>query len=138
VGDCGRIICLANSFSNKVTRRSGRNPRQRGGTIRVDAGFLIEKIIEGIRHSVEYIRTIEDDNVRQRVMSVFVFAIQSTLVLCASFAGIATIGAIFVTGDGLTRTKELDGEEIGEEDVAETIARVVDRRLSSLSTREGN
>jgi hypothetical protein len=51
----------------------------------------------------------------------------------------ATLGAIFVTGDGLTRTKELDDEEeIGEEDVAETIARVVDRRLNTISTRKGN
>jgi hypothetical protein len=89
VGDCGGIICFANSFSNKVTRRSGRNPRQRGGTVRIDPGCLIEKIIEGVRHSVECIRTIENDDIRQRVrvLSVFVFAIHSTLVRCASLAG---------------------------------------------------
>lgn len=46
------------------------------------------------------------------------------------------VAAIFVTGGGLTRTRvldELDEEEIGEEDVAETIARVVERRLSVIS-----
>jgi len=98
--------------------------------------FLIEQIIEGVRHSVEYIKTIENDDVRRRVLSVFVFGIQSTLLLSAVFAGIAMVGGMFVTGEGLTRTRvleELDEEEIGEEDLAETIARVVERRLSVIS-----
>lgn len=70
------------------------------------------------------------------MLSVFVLGIQSTLLLCSVFAGIAMVAAIFVTGGGLTRTRvldELDEEEIGEEDVAETIARVVERRLSVIS-----
>jgi hypothetical protein len=46
------------------------------------------------------------------------------------------VGGLFVRGEGLTRKRELeelDQEEIGEEDVAETIARVVERRFSSIS-----
>jgi len=85
---------------------------------------------------VEYIKTIERDDVRLKVISVLVFGIHSTLLLCAVFAGIAMVGGIFIRGQGLTRTRvidELDEEEIGEEDVAETIARVVERRLSVLS-----
>ena len=84
--------------------------------------FLIQKIIEGVRHSVEYIKTIESEEVRRRVFSVFVFGIRSTLLLSVVFAGIAMMAGMFVTGERLTRTRvltELDKEEIGQEDVAE-------------------
>jgi len=45
------------------------------------------------------------------------------------------VGGLFVRGEGLTRKRDLEelDEEIGEEDVAETIARVVERRFSSIS-----
>jgi hypothetical protein len=84
--------------------------------------FLIEKVIEGVRHSIEYITTIENEEVRRRVLSVFVFGIRSTLLLSVVFAGIAMMAGMFVTGERLTRTRvlaELDKEEIGQEDVAE-------------------
>jgi hypothetical protein len=43
--------------------------------------FLIAKIIEAVRHSAEYIKTIENHEVRRGVLLVFVFGIRSTLLL---------------------------------------------------------
>jgi hypothetical protein len=86
-------------------------------------------IIEGVRHSVAYIKTIENDEVRQKVLSVFVFGLQRAFLLAAIFAGIAMVGGMFVTGEGLTRAADLEEDEIGE-GVAETIARVVERHNS--------
>jgi len=70
------------------------------------------------------------------VLSVFVFGIRSALLLCATFAGIALLGGVFITGQGLTRTKGVENldEEEGGEDVVELIARIVERRLSVIST----
>ena len=91
--------------------------------------------MEGVRNSLEYFKMIENQDVHRRVLSVVVFGIRCTLILCAMFAGIAMLGGMFITGKGLTRTKvieELDEEEC-REDVVELIARMVERRLSVIS-----
>jgi len=70
------------------------------------------------------------------VISVFVYSIQKAFQLSTVFAAVAVLGGLFVTGQGLRRENEdVLEDNIPEEDFAETVARVVDRRLSNVERR---
>jgi hypothetical protein len=88
---------------------------------------------------VEYIGTIEDPEIQQKIRSVFLIGLQSTFHLSAVLAGIALLGGLFISGQRLTREVEEgqveESEALGEEDIAETIARVVERRFSGVERR---